>query len=159
PARRQRGLHADDGGERDPDLPRARRARGPRAPRVALPPGRRSGRPRMNADALAAFLASTCVMATPLLLAAIGELVSERAALLNVGLEGLVLLGAFAAFAVDLATGDATLACGAAAAAGAIPAALLALLAVGLGADAVVAGTALNLLALGVTATLYRRLY
>lgn len=50
------------------------------------------------------FLAATVRMATPLLIAALGLIVSERAGLMNIGVEGTMLSGAFAAFAISYYT-------------------------------------------------------
>ena len=49
---------------------------------------------------LVAFLVSTIAAATPLLLAAVGELVVEKTGVLNLGVEGMMLAGAIAGFAV-----------------------------------------------------------
>jgi len=53
-----------------------------------------------------AFVISMIVAATPLLFAATGELVAERSGVLNLGVEGMMLLGAVTAFAVALSTGS-----------------------------------------------------
>jgi general nucleoside transport system permease protein len=55
---------------------------------------------------MVAFIAGTITVAIPLLLAGLGEQVSERAGVLNLGLEGMMLVGAFVGFAVTLATGS-----------------------------------------------------
>ncbi len=112
----------------------------------------------MEMSALALVLA-TVRLATPLAIAATGELVAERAGVLNIGLEGLKLAGAFAAFAAGAATGSALLGVGAAAAAGALLASLFAFFVLVRGADPIVSGTALNLTALGATGTAVRMLY
>ena len=57
-------------------------------------------------DQLSFFLAATVRMAIPLLIAALGLVVSERAGLMNIGVEGTMLSGAFAAFAVAIGTGS-----------------------------------------------------
>ena len=59
----------------------------------------------MNVENLIAIFASTVIAATPLIYAALGELVVERAGVLNLGVEGMMLVGALAAFAVGHATG------------------------------------------------------
>lgn len=106
-----------------------------------------------------AFAASTVAMATPILLAALGELLVERAGVINIGIEGAMLTGAFAAIAAAHAGGGALAGVAAAVAAGAAVNALFALVVVNLAANQVVAGTAIDLLALGVTGVLYQRIF
>lgn len=108
----------------------------------------------MNPDLLVAILATVVTAATPLLLAATGELVAERAGVLNLGVEGMMLVGAVAGFATALATGSATSALLAAALAGAGLAALFAFLVLVVLADQVVSGLALTIFAVGLSALL-----
>ncbi len=108
---------------------------------------------------LDAFAASTVAMATPIMLAALGELLVERAGVINIGIEGAMLAGAFAAIAAVHATGATLAGVAAAIAAGAAINALFALVAVNLAVNQVVAGTAIDLLALGLTGVLYRRIF
>jgi len=96
--------------------------------------------------------------ATAVLLAAYGEIVAERSGVLNLGLEGLLLLGALAGFAAGAATGDPFLALGAAALAGAVAAGLHGFFAISLGANQVLSGLALSLLGAGLTGVLGRDL-
>jgi len=108
---------------------------------------------------LEAFLFSTISMATPILLAALGELIVERSGVLNIGIEGAMLCGAFFALAAayfghSLLLG---LLCGIAA--GVAINALLAAMVVNLAVNQVVAGTALDILALGVSGVFYRRFF
>ena len=105
------------------------------------------------------WLLSGVTGATPLLLAALGETVRERAGAINIGVEGEMLAGAFAAFAAGRATHSATLACAAAAVAGLLFAEAFAAFAFSAGADQIVTGTAVNLLALGLTGFLSRTFY
>ena len=56
--------------------------------------------------------------ATPLLIAALGDLVTERSGVLNLGVEGMMLVGAIVGFATTVHTGSAVLGCVAAALAG-----------------------------------------
>lgn len=104
------------------------------------------------------FLAATVRTATPLALAALGETVAERAGVINIGLEGAMIAGAFAAL---VGAGVAGVAGGfaAAAAAGALTALVFALFAVRIGSDQIIAGTAITLLALGLTGTFYQAMY
>ena len=106
-----------------------------------------------------ALLEATLRLAAPLLLAALGELVIERAGLINVGIEGTMLTGAFAGFVVAVASGSALAGVAAAAAAGLGVGALFAAFAVVGRIDQIVVGTALNLLALGATGAASRALY
>jgi general nucleoside transport system permease protein len=57
-------------------------------------------------DALPAILIATLVAGTPLVYAALGELVVEKSGVLNLGVEGMMLTGAIAAFATAHATGN-----------------------------------------------------
>jgi simple sugar transport system permease protein len=94
-------------------------------------------------------------LGAPLVIAAAGETVSERAGVLNIGLEGVMLLAAYAAFWVSWQTGNPYLGLGAASFIGAIALLATAPLVIHLGADQVVVGTGMNLLALGITGTLF----
>jgi len=115
--------------------------------------------PLIESAALAtAFLEGTIRTATPLLLAASGELIVERAGLINIGLEGVILSGAFGAF-FGAAHGGPAVGYSAAALAGALVMVVFAMCTLGMGADQIITGTALTLLALGTTGTLYRTLY
>src|SRR5471032_2458144 len=60
----------------------------------------------MTWELFAVFLGSSIRLATPLLLAGIGEMVSERAGVLNMSIEGMMLTAAFAAAVGSWATGD-----------------------------------------------------
>ncbi len=106
-----------------------------------------------------ALLEATLRLAAPLLLAALGELVIERAGLIDVGIEGTMLTGAFAGFVVAVASGSALAGVAAAAAAGLGVGALFAAFAVYRRTDQIVVGTAVNLLALGATGAASRALY
>jgi general nucleoside transport system permease protein len=104
------------------------------------------------------FLEATVRMATPLALAALGETVVERAGIINIGLEGTIIAGAFAAF-VAAETAGAGGGFAASALAGLTTAALFAAFTVLARADQIITGTAITLLALGLTGTLFRALY
>jgi len=97
-------------------------------------------------------------LAVPLLLAALGETLAEKSGVINVGIEGMILGGALAGFAVTCLSHSPWLGAGAAVLAGMTLAALFAGLAVVLGADQVVVGTAINILALGLTGVFFRAL-
>lgn len=109
-------------------------------------------------DVLAPFLAATVRTATPLALAALGEVLVERAGLINIGLEGAILAGAFGAL-VGATAGGVGAGYAGAVAGGLIVGALFALCVVALRADQIITGTALTLLSVGATGTLYRALY
>ena len=97
------------------------------------------------------LLAGATGYAVPLWLAGVGELLAERSGVINIGLEGMMLTGALAAWATTVATGSAWTGVLAGAAAGVVMAALFALAVLVFDADQVVAGTALNLLGVGAT--------
>jgi simple sugar transport system permease protein len=105
---------------------------------------------------LESFLATGLLLGTPILLAALGELLVERTGVLNIGVEGLMLGGAFAAALGAWASGSATVGAITGALSGTALALLFAFATVRLGADQIVAGAALNLIALGATGALYR---
>ena len=106
-----------------------------------------------------ALLISTIAMATPILLAALGELIVEESGVLNIGIEGAMLAGAFFGLATAYFSGSLLLALLAAIAAAVMMNALLAALVVNLAVNQVVAGTALDILAAGLTGVFYRRLF
>lgn len=109
-------------------------------------------------DILTLFLAATIRTATPLALAAFGEVVVERAGMINIGLEGAILAGAFGAL-IGASAGGVALGYAGAVVGGLLVAVLFAVLVIGLRADQIITGTALTLLSLGVTGTLYRVLF
>jgi len=103
-------------------------------------------------EAIAAVLAATLRAGTPLVFAAIGELVVERAGVLNLGVEGMMLVGAVAGFSVAVAAGDPTLGVVAGAVAGAAMAAAFGLLTLTLRANQVATGLALTIFGVGLSA-------
>jgi simple sugar transport system permease protein len=100
------------------------------------------------------LIASTIRLSTPLILAALGGLYSERSGVINIALEGLMLAGAFTAATVAEFSHSAWIGVAAAVAAGVAVAALHALATITFRADQVVSGTAINMLFLGVPALL-----
>lgn len=113
----------------------------------------------IEAELAAVFVGSSLRLAAPLLLAATGELVSERAGVLNMSVEGMMLTGAFAGAVGSWATGSplAGLALGIACV---LPLAWLqAFLSVTLRANQIVTGIGLNILVLGATTLGYRAIF
>jgi ABC-type uncharacterized transport system permease subunit len=106
-----------------------------------------------------ALLAAALRYATPLTFAALGGVTSERAGVVNIGLEGMMLMGAFfGAWGADV-TGSWLGGILIALAAGGAMGLLHAVFAVTLRADQIVSGTAINFLALGITGFLYVKIY
>ncbi len=105
----------------------------------------------MNAvvAAVGALLLLTLVKSTPLIFAALGGVISERSGVVNIGLEGIMVAGAFSAVVVSGATGNAVLGAFAGTIAGGALAAILAFVATRLAYDQIVAGTGVNIVALG----------
>jgi simple sugar transport system permease protein len=100
---------------------------------------------------LADILAATFRNATPLVYGTVGETYSERAGVLNLGIEGTMYAGAFFGFAVAFATGDAWLGLGGAIVVGLLAGALMALLTVRLGANQHVSGLGLTIALIGIS--------
>ena len=106
-----------------------------------------------------ALFAATLRYATPLVFASIGGLFSERSGVVNIGLEGMMLMGAFfAVWGADV-TGQWTLGLAIGMVAGGLTGLLHAFFAVSLRADQIVGGTAINFLALGLTTYLFFKIY
>ena len=106
-----------------------------------------------------ALTAATLRFATPLVFAAIGGMFSERSGVANIGLEGMMLAGAFfGAWGADV-TGTWAGGLAIAVLSGALLALVHAVFAIHLRADQIVAGTAVNFLALGVTGYMYIDIY
>lgn len=105
---------------------------------------------------LESFLAAGIALGTPILLAALGEVLVERTGVLNIGIEGVMLTGAFAAALAAWGTGSAGWGVVGGALAGTAVATMFGLGVVYLAADQIIAGAAINLIALGATGALYR---
>jgi simple sugar transport system permease protein len=106
----------------------------------------------------AGLLDATVRMALPVLLVVAGEIVAERAGVLNIGLEGMILAGAFAGFAGAWQTGSPWLGLLLGVGAAAVLALAFGLLVVRGALDPIVTGVALNVFSLGVTGVLFRAL-
>ncbi|HEU4464765.1 MAG TPA: ABC transporter permease, partial [Gemmatimonadota bacterium] len=105
------------------------------------------------------LLAATLRFATPLAFAAMGGIFSERSGVVNIGLEGMMLSGAFFGIVVAAETGQWELGILGAMAAGGTLALIHAFFCIHLRADQIISGFAINFLALGLTGYLFRSLY
>ncbi len=104
------------------------------------------------------FLAAAVRISTPLLLAATGELINERAGVINLGIEGGMLAGALAA-AITAATAGPWLGVLAALGTGMLVAALFAAVVIGARANQIITGTAVTLGSIGLTGAIYRNAF
>lgn len=105
---------------------------------------------------IAGLLYSSIALMTPILLIGVAELLVEKSGVLNLSIEGGMLIGAFTAFMVAYYTGSLEYSLIVAAFSGLVLSLLFALLTVTLSLDQMVTGLALNLLTIGVTSYLYR---
>lgn len=105
------------------------------------------------------WLTSALVLTTPILLAAIGELVSERAGVLNVGLEGMMISGAFFSYFVMWKSGSLAAGVFAGIGAGVAFGVIMSLLAIEARADQIVSGVGINLAAIGLTSFLFDQVF
>lgn len=104
---------------------------------------------------LSALVAGGILAGVPLLFAALGETISERAGVLNIGLEGMMLMGAYAGFVVAYHSGHSWLGFGAGMLAGAVVSLAMVLFCVLWGLDQIVVGIAITLAAGGATALIF----
>ena len=102
------------------------------------------------------WLSASLRLAGPVLLAALGETFAEQSGVLNIGIEGTILLGAWRAFSCRYYTGMIWLSLLAAVLVGIVANIFLAWMYVTVRASQVVAGLVFNVLALGVASTVYR---
>jgi general nucleoside transport system permease protein len=112
-----------------------------------------------NLPLIVALIASTLRFATPLIFAALGGVFSERSGVVNVGLEGILIMGAFFAIAGTKATNNPWIGVLCAVIAGVAIAAVHAFLSIHLKADQVISGTAINIFAAAFTSFLIFKLY
>lgn len=110
-------------------------------------------------DFLFSLLGATLRIATPILLAALGETLIERAGILNLGIEGTLLLSGFSGFVVAQLSGSLWLGLGAAVLTGMLLCAFMGLLSVTLGLNQHVAGLGITLLASGLALFSFRLVY
>ncbi len=105
---------------------------------------------------LVSLLGGMFRMAAPILFSALGELVSERVGILNLGIEGMMTIGGFAGYLATYHTGSPVIGVLWAMIAGAAVSALMALVVVVLKADQTIAGLTINIFASGVSLYLFR---
>ncbi len=103
-----------------------------------------------------AVLASTLRQSVPLVLGALCGLLGERAAVINIGIEGQMLMAAFIAFLVNVYTGNLLLGVTMGVVVGALLGLLLAFMSVTLKIDQIIGGTVINILAIGLTGYFYK---
>ncbi len=108
---------------------------------------------------IVSFLRAMIRIMTPLLLGGVGELVVEKSGILNLGLEGLMLFGAFSGFVVTYYTGNPWIGLLAAIIVSMVVNMVFAILTVSLALDQVVTGLAITLMASGATFYLYRAIF
>lgn len=108
---------------------------------------------------LSFFLAASMRMSVPLLIAALGLMISERAGMMNIGGEGVMLMGAFGAFAITRITGNHWLGLAAAIILGALTILIFAYSSITLHVRQVVTGAGLNMFCAGISSFLYRRIF
>ncbi len=108
---------------------------------------------------LTSFLAAAVRVATPLTYAGIGEAFSERAGVINIGVEAIMLSGAFAAFMTTFLTGSILLGALAGVLGGVFISMLHAVLSIRCRANQNIAGLALNILTLGLTSFLFLKVF
>ncbi|KAB8141549.1 ABC transporter permease [Chloroflexia bacterium SDU3-3] len=107
---------------------------------------------------LLGILHSTVRLATPYLYAAVGETFAQRSGVVNLGVEGMMLMGAFAGFYVVFTTGSPLAGVLAAALVGALMGALMALVSVTFRAEQGISGIGLHLVGLGLSSMLFKLL-
>jgi simple sugar transport system permease protein len=105
----------------------------------------------MSIDFLIAVIITVVGASTPILFAGLGELIAEKSGVLNLGVEGMMLIGAIAAFATTDITGNPWLAVVVAAAAGALVSMVFAVLTLSLSANQVATGLALTIFGTGLS--------
>ena len=105
------------------------------------------------------LLAAGVRVATPLVFASLGEAVSERAGILNVGIEGMMALGAIVGFLVAYWSGHSWVGLLAAAMAGLVASLIFGFLTIFRGADQIVTGIVMNILLLGLASFAYASIF
>ncbi len=113
----------------------------------------------MDVVQLSAFLSASVRMATPLLIAALGLVVSERAGLINIGIEGIMLMAAFAAYVGAKLSGDCWIGLLFGVAAAMVTIMVFAVTTISFKAYQIIIGAALNIFCAGLSSFLYRRIF
>jgi simple sugar transport system permease protein len=113
----------------------------------------------LSATFLVGFLAATLRLATPILIAALGEMFSERAGILNLGIEGIMILGAFTGFTITFFTGSLVLGFIGGGLAGAGLGLVMGLLAIRFQASQIVAGLGVWIFCQGLSSFLSRHIF
>jgi simple sugar transport system permease protein len=106
----------------------------------------------MEQNIVTSILFATIIAGTPLIIVALGQLIAEKAGVLNLGAEGMMAMGAIAGFAVTFHTGNPWLGCFAAMFAGALMSLIFAFLSITLLANQVATGLALAIFGVGLSA-------
>ena len=109
-----------------------------------------------NIAFITGLIGATLRMATPIIFATLGEIIAERAGVLNLGIEGIMLMGAMTGFLVTITSGSLLIGVLAAATVGMILALLMAFLSVYLGLSQHVSGLGITLFATGLAMFIYR---
>ena len=148
------GSRPGDPGDRHPPRRRLRRTARPRP--LLLPVEEIPMQDFATLGLLAAMIGAAWRLATPIIFAALGEVFSERAGVLNIGIEGMMLMGAFSGFVAAFATGSIPLGLVAGILGGMALGLVFAFFAITVKADQIVVGAAINLIGLGLTAFLFR---
>ena len=114
----------------------------------------------MNIFQIIKFLIEqTIVIAPPILITSVGACLSERSGVVNIGLEGIMLSGAFATTVVNIATGNPYLGILAGIVVGGLISLIHAVISINLKGDQIISGVAINLFALATTSFLIKTLY
>ena len=109
-----------------------------------------------NPQVTTAVLASSLRQSTPLVLGALCGLIGERSGIVNIGIEGQMLMAAFIGFLANVYTGNLFVAVLAGVAMGAVLGGFLGVMSIGLKMDQIIGGTVINILALGLTSFFYQ---
>ncbi len=113
----------------------------------------------LNTAFLIALLSASLRLSVPILLAALGGMYSERAGVVNIGLEGMMLVGAFSGVVGSYFSGSQWIGVLVAMISGILISLIFAFITVNIKIDQIVSGVAINLLAVGLTSFLYRALF